>query len=482
MLFRQIFDKSLAQYAYLIGCQRTKEALIIDPERDIDRYLEIATAEGLKITAVAETHIHADFLSGARDLGEATGATVFVSDEGDADWKYFWADDTTAKVQKVNDGDEFMIGKIRIRVLHTPGHTPEHICFVVVDEGGGATEPIGIASGDFLFVGDLGRPDLLESAAGQVGAMGPAAEQLWESTHLLEPFDGYMQVWPGHGAGSACGKALGAVPMSTLGYERRFNASLGLADRGRQAFVAGILEGQPEPPIYFARMKHDNKMGVPAARRPAVPTVVDAGILSEFAAAEDAVVIDTRQNRYAYLARHWPGSIWAPWGGADFLAIAGSYIEPGQSIVLVAADPDQGSEIARALYRIGLDEVVGIATPETLDRALDAKGAASLETIEWDTVRRHLDSNGHQVLDVRRLSEFEASAIAGARNISHTRLAARLDEIDRERHLLVYCRTGFRAAAAVSYLERQGYTVSHVGSKFADWRATEEPPGVAIQD
>jgi hydroxyacylglutathione hydrolase len=477
MLFRQIFDPTLAQYAYLIGCQQTGEALIIDPERDVDRYVEFAAAEGLKITAVAETHIHADYLSGARDLGEATGATIYVSDEGDADWKYFWADDTSATVIKVRDGDEFRIGHIHIGVLHTPGHTPEHVCFVVTDEGGGASEPMGIASGDFVFVGDLGRPDLLESAAGQVGAMEPAAGLLWESTHLLEPFAGHLQIWPGHGAGSACGKALGAVPMSTLGYERRFNASLALADRGQRAFVEGILEGQPEPPLYFARMKRDNKLGTPPKRPLGVPTELDVAGLATAVDTDGAVVIDTRPDRYDYLARHWPGAIWAPWGGANFLAIAGSYVEPEQAIVLLADDIGQAAEMTRALYRIGLDRVVGVVSKDTLWEALDLHGAATIETADWQLVRETLDSNDHQVLDVRRLSEFEAGSVAGAQNISHTRLADRLDELDRGRRLLVHCRTGFRATAAASYLEQQGFDVVHIGSKFAEWEpATADSP------
>jgi hydroxyacylglutathione hydrolase len=469
MLFRQIYDATLAQYTYLVGCQQTKEALIIDPERDIDRYLEAAASEGMRITAVTETHIHADFLSGSRDLGEATGAIVYLSDEGDEDWKYKWPGDSSARVEVLHDGDMFQIGHIQLQVLHTPGHTPEHICFVLTDLGGGASEPMGIVSGDFLFVGDLGRPDLLESAAGLVGAMEPAAERLWESTRLLEHYAPHLQIWPGHGAGSACGKALGAIPTSTLGYERLQNSTLGLAASGKEPFVQGILEGQPEPPLYFGRMKRENRDGAPPARTLSAPRVLRPEELANAARDPETILIDTRPDRYEFLSRHWPGSIWAPGGGTNFLAIAGSYIEPTDQIVLVGA-LESAEALTRALYRIGLDSVVGIASIASLEHALAAHGAATITSIGWDEVRQQIDSPDHQVLDVRRLSEFEAGSVPGSRNIAHTRLAARAGELDQEKQLLIHCRTGFRATAAAAYLERRGFKVAHIGSAFADWK------------
>ena len=472
MLFRQIFDPTLAQYSYLIGCQRTKEAIIIDPERDVERYQRIAEAEGLRISAVTETHIHADFLSGARDLGEATGARVYLSNEGDADWKYGWPAASSTDVVLVHDGDEFEVGNIRFRVLHTPGHTPEHVCFLVTDVGGGASEPMGILSGDFVFVGDLGRPDLLESAAGHVGAMEPSAERLWESTHLLEPLPDHLQIWPAHGAGSACGKALGAVPTSTLGYERRFNASLGLAELGREAFVEGILEGQPEPPLYFGRMKVENRDGAAAARSVSTIPTLDAATLADML--ENCVVIDTRRDRADYLGRHLRGSIWAPWGGADFLAVTGSYIDPGETMVLVG-DPALGTAMADALYRIGLDNVAGIVDVSTLETVL-ADGAATISTVGWDAVREEMGTPGVRVLDVRRASENAVDGIDGAQNIAHTRLKARIEELDPDQRYLVHCRTGHRATAAVSFLERQGFEVVHVGSTIMDWEPAATAP------
>ncbi|MFM8639476.1 MAG: MBL fold metallo-hydrolase, partial [Planctomycetota bacterium] len=252
MLLRQIEDPKLAQYAYLIGCQRTGEAIVFDPERDVDRYVAIAAANGLRIVAVAETHIHADFLSGARELAERTGAHVYVSGQGGPEWQSRWVG--PYKHTLLADGTEFRVGNIGFRAVHTPGHTPEHMSFLVTDHGGGATGPIGMVTGDFVFVGDLGRPDLLESAAGVEGIAEPSARELWRSASRFVTLPAHLQVWPAHGAGSASGKALGAIPQSTVGSEVANSPALKLVG-DETAFVKDILSGQPEPPLYFARMK-----------------------------------------------------------------------------------------------------------------------------------------------------------------------------------------------------------------------------------
>jgi hydroxyacylglutathione hydrolase len=240
MFMRMIYDEKLAQAAYLIGCQRTGEAVVIDPERDVDRYIDLAEENDLRIVATAETHIHADYVSGSRELAERIRAKVYVSDEGNEDWKYQWLDKKVGggsyDHQLLKDGDSFQIGNIEFKAIHTPGHTPEHIVFLVTDQGANATEPIGMATGDFLFVGDLGRPDLLETAAGQAGAMEPSARRLFGTVKKLDEIPDFVQVWPAHGAGSACGKALGAVPMSTVGYEKRFNPAIQAAST-EQGFV-----------------------------------------------------------------------------------------------------------------------------------------------------------------------------------------------------------------------------------------------------
>ncbi len=467
VLLRQIYDPALAQYGYLIGCQRTGEALVVDPERDVERYLAAARAEGLTITTVAETHIHADFLSGARDLAAATGAAVVLSAEGGEDWSYRWPAASGVGVRLLGDGDRFQVGQVALTAVHTPGHTPEHLSYLVTDLGGGASEPMGLLSGDFLFAGDLGRPDLLESAAGEAGATEPAARRLFVTTRRLDALADHLQIWPAHGAGSACGKALGAVPMSTLGYERRHNGSLALVARGETAFVAGILEGQPEPPLYFARMKRQNRDGAPAALAPRPVPELDATALAARAGSPEVVVLDTRP-RGAFLDRHLRGSLWAP-PGASFLAYAGSFVEPEQAIVLVA-QPAAAGELARQLYRIGLDRVEAVSSAATLEEAMALRGASSIPRAGWDVLREASAGRGAALLDVRRASEHAARSIPGSLNIAHTRLAARAPELPPGRRLIVHCQSGGRAAAAAAWLARQGRDVVHIDAPFADWR------------
>ena len=261
MFFRQIYEPGLVHASYMIGCQKTKECLVIDAKRDIDTYLEIARQEGLKVSHLTETHIHADFLSGTRELAAVTGAPMFLSDEGGTEWQYDFVH------QGLRDGDTFMVGNIKVQVMHTPGHTPEHISFLVTDTPAIADQPIMIFTGDFVFVGDVGRPDLLEKAAGYRGTMEAGARQMWESLKKFKALPDHIQVHPAHGAGSACGKALGAIPSSTVGYERLVNWALRHTDE--EAFVAELLSGQPEPPTYFAIMKKLNK--IDRAILPGVP-------------------------------------------------------------------------------------------------------------------------------------------------------------------------------------------------------------------
>ena len=476
MFFRQIFDPELAQYAYVLGCQRTGEALVIDPERDIDRYVQIASEEGLRIVAATETHIHADFLSGLREFGEQHDVKLYLSDEGDEDWKYNWAKDSDYDVHFLKDNDEFMIGNIRVQALHTPGHTPEHMSFLVTDMGGGANEPIGIASGDFVFVGDLGRPDLLETAAGVSGAREPSARRLFASTRRFLALEDHVQVWPGHGAGSACGKALGAVPMSTVGYERKFNAALGFDTEDR--FVGSILEGQPEPPLYFARMKDLNKNGVPILGDVPMPKLFGIEELVERGSTEGAVIVDTRADRKGFMAGHVPGSLHAPLG-INFPMIVGSYVDPSTDIYLIADASDIDLAV-RTLVRIGYDRIAGFVPPSAL-----VECELATETIPWidfTDLPDEVDTQMWTVLDVRGAAEFGGAHIPGAMNIAHTRLASRLAEVPRDKPVMAYCRSGNRASAAAALLARAGLEVTLVDGPFSSWaglQRTAEPAGVA---
>ncbi len=467
MLVRQILDPTLAQYAYLIGCPRTGEAIVFDPERDIDRYYDLAARHKLRIVAAADTHIHADYLSGLREFAER-GVTVYASDEGGSEWRYEWLVGSRYPHQLVHHGDQFRVGNIGFTVLHTPGHTPEHVCYSVVDHGSGADEPIGVVTGDFVFVGDLGRPDLLEQAAGVVGTMEPGARQLFHSLEILKGLPEHTQIWPAHGAGSACGKSLGDVPMSTVGYERRFNPAVRAAT-SENAFVEYILSGQPEPPLYFARMKRDNKVG-PAVMG-TVPNIphLEANTIATVAGRTDIVVLDTRPRR-AFLAAHLPKSLLCELD-FQFVNIAGSYVEEGVPIYLVI-EPDRLDEAVRNLVRIGLDDIRGYLTPNDLVQYLQAGGAARrIESITMETLEARRLAGGVRVLDVRGKVDFEVSHIPGAINIAHTRLLARIAELPADLPVLVHCASGARSAHAVALLERRGYDTVNVDDVFANWHA-----------
>ncbi len=468
MFMRMIYDEKLAQAAYLIGCQQTGEAIVIDPERDVDRYIHLAKQNGLRIVAVAETHIHADFLSGSRELAEQVGAKVYVSDEGDADWKYQWLDQKieggSYDHRLLKDGDTILIGKIEIRAIHTPGHTPEHLVYMVTDHGGGATEPIGIATGDFVFVGDLGRPDLLETAAQQAGAMEPSARRLYKTVHKLDDLPDFVQVWPGHGAGSACGKALGAVPMSTIGYEKRFNPAIRAAS-SEQAFVDFILSGQPEPPMYFATMKKLNKVGPPVLGGVPQPKQMSAADLRAIDAKRTAI-LDTREWP-VFRGGHVPGSLSLPLI-KSFNTDAGSLIGPDEPMILVI-EPDRLDEAVRDLIRIGLDRIEGWVDAATLGEYEDDEHSLAVTPeMNPDEASKLIDSGAVRVLDVRRKTEYREGHIEDATNIAHTRLMSRLDEVP-DGKLLVHCRSGVRSARASAYLQRLGREVINLKGGFLAW-------------
>ena len=414
MLFRQISDPGLSQYTYLIGCESTGEALLIDPERDIDRYDRIAAEEGLRIAVVAETHIHADFLSGVREYAERPDVRVVLSKAGPPDWQYAWIGAGQASYTLVGDGDHFTVGSIDVEVRHTPGHTPEHIVFVVTDRGSGADIPLGVASGDFLFVGDVGRPDLLETAAGAIGAMRPAAEQLQASLGVVATWPDFTQVWPGHGAGSACGKALGAVPWSTVGYERRFNGALSLAVESKAGFIDAILSGQPEPPPYFARMKQLNRDGVPLLG--ALPAPRRLGV-DEVVADDSLLVLDTRVDRAAFMAAHLPGSLYVP-ATRHFTTATGAFVEPSASIVLLAYE-DQLDELTRQLVRIGLDRIAGWI-PVAAFEAWRADGGATSAIVRTSFQDAVPPGDDSVWVDVRGADEFASGHVPGAIQIAQT--------------------------------------------------------------
>lgn len=450
MLFKQIYENDLAQASYLIGCQKSGTAMVVDPRRDVEVYLQEAQQNNLRIVAITETHIHADYLSGARELARASGAKLYLSDEGDENWKYGGLEGFDHKL--IYDGDEIRIGNIRVKAVHTPGHTPEHLSFLVTD-GAAAAEPGFILTGDFVFVGDIGRPDLLEEAAGMMGTAEPGARRMFESlkTKFLTLPD-YIQVWPGHGAGSACGKSLGAVPSSTVGYERLFSWWANyLRQDDKEGFVKALLEGQPEAPSYFARMKQLNRDGMAllgGLPHPARLTSV------QFAREQQggSVLVDTR-DKLAFAGGHLPGSINLP-GGKNFSTWAGWLLPYDQPLVLLAS-PDQVEDRVAKLVRIGLDLVVGYIP------TLEGYGGDELETVPQITAteaKKLWEKGEALVLDVRGADEYRAGHVPGALNIHAGRIRQNLEQIPQSRPVILHCHSGDRSSTAISVLMSAGYT------------------------
>ena len=448
MLVRRFYDDRLAQASYLIACQRTGDAIVIDPARDITPYLNAAREEEVRITRVAETHIHADFVSGARELAARTGATPLLSAEGGADWQYGWAVDAGA--QLLHHGDVITLGGVRLDVWHTPGHTPEHLAFVVVDAAR-SEEPVALVSGDFVFVGDVGRPDLLEKAAKLLGTMEIGARQLFASLQRLSTLPDHLQIWPGHGAGSACGKALGAMPTSTLGYERRTNWAFGITEAAH--FVTAVLEGQPTPPAYFGTMKRINREG-PAilGERSDIPALPSSAIA---AALGESNVVDVRPFA-EYAEAHLRGTLNLPLIKA-FTTWAGWLLAYDRDITLISPDLASANEARRALASIGLDRVRGALGTDVIDGAR-MRGTA-VQIVRGDVKHAGaMITGGRRVLDLREANEWGAGHIPGAEHHPLGLLSETMASADRSAPIAIHCQSGTRSAIGASVLDRMGFT------------------------
>jgi hydroxyacylglutathione hydrolase len=469
MLMRQIVDQKLAQYAYLLGCQQSGEAIVIDPERDVDRYIALAKQEGLRIVAVAETHIHADFLSGTREMAaRIPGLMVYLSDEGGEDWTYEWPAADNARVARLRDGDTFKIGNIEFRAWHTPGHTPEHLAFVVTDCAA-ATAPVAVLTGDFVFAGDVGRPDLLESAAGVMGTAGPLAARLYASVRRFLELPDFVQIWPGHGAGSACGKSLGAVPASTVGYERRFSKAMHAAAEGERSFVAYVLGGQPEPPPYFGRMKRLNRTGAPVTHGLPAPQRLTPSELCALADEHEVRIVDTRLDRKTVFDGYIAGSLYAPLN-RTFSTITGSFLDPEKAVVLLI-DQDRVEEAIRDLVRIGIDQVRAWAPVSVLHEASNiGLSLSTIESIDYVELERRRQGDAIAILDVRSAAEHASRHIPEVSNIPHILLPARAGELNPREALYVHCLSGARASVAAVFLAGLGINAIHVDGHFASWQ------------
>ncbi|WP_227396451.1 MBL fold metallo-hydrolase [Jeotgalibacillus aurantiacus] len=459
MLFRSYFDEKLAQYSYLVGCQRTGEAILIDPPRSVEAILADAKKEGLSVSAAAETHIHADFVSGARQLAEKHGVKLYLSDEGDENWKYQYTDNLN--VEPVTDGSTFKIGNIEFKVLHTPGHTPESISFILTDRGGGADKPMGIFTGDFVFVGDIGRPDLLEKAAGAAGTAESGAKAMFQSVQRFKELPDYLMVWPGHGAGSACGKSLGAVPQSTVGYEKQFNWAM--KETNEAAFIEELLKDQPEAPAYFAEMKKVNKLGPAVLDETNVEWFNSADDLAAFSQQPGNIVIDTRPSKEAEKGLV-PGSINIPFGKM-LPNWAGWLINYDEDIALIVK-PEQAEEAIQTLQSIHLDRIVKLADP-----AIIASVATETYTsVDTETFAKLKDNKDYQVIDVRNDSEWKNGRIEGTEHKMLGHLRKEGSKLDPNKPVLIHCQSGARSAIAASVMLGLGYKdVTHLTGGFNAW-------------
>lgn len=438
--FERVYDETLAQASFVIGDLNTKEAIVIDPKRDIDSYLEIAQTNNLKITKVTETHIHADFLSGSRELVAATGAALFLSDEGGTDWQYQFAH------TGLKDGSTISIGQVELKVMHTPGHTPESITFLVRDTQVAAT-PQRAITGDFIFVGDVGRPDLLEKAAGLAGSQELGAKQLYASIQKFSQLPDGLEIWPGHGAGSFCGKSLSTVPHSTLKEEKR-NSKAFQFKNDEQGFVQYILDGQPTPPQYFAVMKHLNKIERPLLIQVPIHPKLNQTTFQQ-AVDNKLLVIDTR-NKNEVAQGYVPGSLHIE-DGKSLSTWMGSLVDYQQQIVLIT-DESRTQDLTRKLMRIGMDNIYGFVTDlDKMDMALEKSDVAIIEDL-----KRHIAKKDVQIIDVRTETEYNGGHIKGAENIVLTALEDHLDKISKDEPVIIHCQSGVRAAMAYSILKRNG--------------------------
>ena len=436
MLVEQYYVDGIAHLSYLVGGKTT--CAIIDPKRDVEEYLAAARRLGLRITHILETHLHADFVSGHMELAERTGATIYAPKSGRCTYDHV----------AVGDGDGFDIEDIHVEVLDTPGHTPDGICYVVTDRARGS-EPVAVFTGDTLFVGDVGRPDLFPGRGDELAA------QLFSNLRekLLKLPDTCL-VYPAHGAGSLCGKAMGAMRVSTIGYERRFNAALQHATEA--AFKEALLSGMPEAPDHFARCSEINRRGPALVASLPVPRPLAPGELQALAE-QGHTVLDTRDYA-SFGGAHVPGALNID-AAHNFSTFAGWLLPAEKPILLVAASDERVPELATMLRRVGLDAVVGY-----LDGGMNPwiVGGLPIERIPTVAIRevQRFCEGGEQpmtVLDVRAQGEWDVSRIDGAVHIPLPATRARHGELSREATTVLVCKSGARAGTAGSILQRQGF-------------------------
>jgi glyoxylase-like metal-dependent hydrolase (beta-lactamase superfamily II)/rhodanese-related sulfurtransferase len=453
---QQFFVKGLAHSSYLLG--GTETCAIIDPRRDIGIYLDAAKAMGMSITHILETHLHADFISGHLDLAEKTGAKIYAPKTGSCAFEHV----------ALSEDDTFEIENMVVKVLETPGHTPEHISYVVTDKSRG-TEPVGVFCGDTLFVGDVGRPDLFPGRAKEL------ASNLYDSLHSkLLALPNFCEVYPAHGAGSLCGRAMGAKRTSTIGYEKKYNAALQIKESER--FIQSLTTSMPEAPDHFSRCSAVNGKGPALVRQLPVPEPMDPATFSKMAQRDGTVVVDMRSYD-AFGGQHVAGAYHIDFGG-NFATFAGWILPTDIEILLVADHAKQAADGAVWLRRVGLDRAVGY-----LDGGMFAWAKAGLPTghvPQLSVVELHQEVTSGPAMtlvDVRSQREYEQHHIDGTINIPAPDLRTRFDELNASVPIVVLCNTGHRSSLGASILKQHGFTnVSNVAGGMMGYNAAGYGP------
>ena len=459
MYFEQFYLGCLAHASYMLGADG--EAVVVDPQRDVDIYLKAAEEQQLKISHIFETHLHADFVSGHNELAARTGAKIYIGAKAQAAFAHV----------ALEDGFELRLGKLRINVLETPGHTPEGTCLVVTDEEK-SSRPWAVLTGDTLFIGDVGRPDLSKTHSPQ-----ELAGLLYDSLHnkLLKLADDVI-VYPAHGAGSLCGRNMRADRSSTVGTERLTNYALQI--KSRDEFVRELTTNLPARPDYFLQDAEINREGAAALNelpelRALAPAEVKAAI------EQNVAVVDIRPSEQFALA-HVPGSINIALSG-QFATWAGTVLGLSSRPILIAETPEQVEEARVRLARVGIEDVTGYLAGGLEAWRKSGLAVARTPQLTVDELRARLAEREVRVLDVRRQAEWDAGHIAGAQLWALDKFQASLPAIERESPVAVHCKSGYRSMIACSLLERAGYNnVINVTGGFDAWQQANLPSEASV--
>jgi glyoxylase-like metal-dependent hydrolase (beta-lactamase superfamily II) len=461
MILHQFYLNCLAHASYLIGDEPSGRAAVIDPQRDVDQYVTFAAGRGLSIDHVILTHLHADFVAGHLELHERTGATIYLGRSAEAEYRF----------TPLGDGDRIELGGVRLEALETPGHTPESISILVYDLAASDTVPHAVLTGDTLFVGDVGRPDLRASLGWSAHDLGSL---LYDSLHdkLLRLPDSSL-VYPAHGAGSLCGKALAKETVSTIGEQRRVNYAL--QPHSKEAFVALVTADQPEAPSYFTYDAVLNTKKRPtlddALARELRPLSLDECLEAQCGGAE---LLDTREAA-EFAAAHLSGSINIGLGGA-YATWAGTLLDRARPIVIIAS-PGAERESALRLGRIGFDHVMGYLRDGLASAARRPDLIVETTRVGPERTVELLQSTSTlRAIDVRTAGERATKAVAGSAHVPLQRLMDEMKDVAREAPLLVLCEGGYRSSIAASLLQRAGFTnVSELAGGLAAWEASGLP-------